>query len=89
MTPDGTRSDEIARDQAEALIDHLGMVAAQLEREVATLEEAAREPDCRTAPRLLADARARRVELSEARSHIDTLRTMAGAVDEGPNYPTT
>ena len=76
MRPDGDRSTRIARDQAEVLLDHLGTVATQLERQVSAIEAAAAEPDCGSAPRLLADARARRTELAEARSLIDTLRAV-------------
>jgi hypothetical protein len=77
MTHDDVHSAGIARDQAESLIGHLDAVATQLERQVAALEGAAAEPNCRTRPRLLADARIRREELSEARAHIDVLRGVA------------
>lgn len=88
MALDAGRSERITRDQAEALLDHLVTVATQLERQISALETAAAEPGCRTAPRLLADARERRTELSEARSHIDTLTALTRPDDGGAMRPT-
>ena len=85
MTHDDVHSAGIARVQAESLIGHLDAVATQLERQVAALEGAAAEPNCRARPRLLADARIRRAELSEARAHMDALRSVA--YREGQDTP--
>ncbi|MBT0566347.1 hypothetical protein [Williamsia sp. CHRR-6] len=71
------------QEQARVFIEQLEVIATRLEQQVEALEASSRMPGARTSERLMTDARARRLELYETRSHIDAL-TSRYLIDRTP-----
>ncbi|MCP2174503.1 hypothetical protein LX13_000310 [Williamsia maris] len=61
--------------QARMFTEQLELVATQLELQVTALEKSASMRGAKNGARLMVLARARRLELYEARAHIDSLRS--------------
>jgi len=66
---------DVARAQAQLFLVQLEEVATQLELQVAALERTAMMRAAKNAERLRRESRIRRLELYEARSQIDALRS--------------